>query len=111
MAEPVVSLGATFPLVPFFPKDAVDARLKKVTESRCVIVKPWCVGREQPRTGLFGMELVEHLSKIALMLDNWGSEPLDPAVVEALSKKGRPSSAERGKKEQKSARRRIQFIC
>ena len=46
------------------------------------------------------MELVEHLAKIALVARQLGGPvPLESSVVDALCKKGRPSSAAPGRED------------
>ena len=103
MAEPVVSLGNTIPLVPFFPPK--DTRLDSVIEEGFgkadVLLLAnhgvLAVGATLEQAFL-RIELVEHLAKIALVARQLGGPiPLEPSVVDALSKKGRPSSAAKGR--------------
>ena len=105
MAEPVVSLGTTIPLVPFFPpKDsrldsAIEEGLRKADVLLLANHGALSVGATFEQAFL-RMELVEHLAKIALVARQLGGAiPLDSSVVAALSKKGRPSSAAKGREE------------
>ena len=109
MAEPVVSLGTTIPMIPFFPPkdDRLDSAIEEGLQKSDVLLLAnhgvLAVGATLEQAFL-RMELVEHLAKIALVARQLGGPiPLDSAVVQALSKKGRPSSAAKGReKSQKS---------
>ena len=103
MAEPVVSLGNTIPLVPFFPpKDtrldsAIEEGLRKADVLLLANHGVLTVGSTFEQAFL-RMELVEHLAKIALVARQLGGGiPLESSVVDALSKKGRPSSVAKGR--------------
>ena len=98
MAEPVVSLGAKVPLVPFFPPK--DERLDRVIAeglqeadvlmlaNHGVLSVGGCFEQAFLR-----MELVEHLCKIALVAHQLGGPVRLPQnIVEKLSSKGRPKS-------------------
>ena len=105
MAEPVVSLGKTIPLIPFFPPK--DARLDSVIEEGFGKADVLMLANHGVLTvgatleqAFLRMELVEHLAKIALVARQLGGPiPLDSSVVDALCKKGRPSSAAKGREE------------
>ena len=103
MAEPVVSLGTTIPLVPFFPpKDSrLDTAIEEGLSKSDVLLLAnhgvLTVGATFEQAFL-RMELVEHLAKIALVARQLGGPiALDSSVVESLSQKGRPSSAAKGR--------------
>jgi L-fuculose-phosphate aldolase len=103
MAEPVVSLGATIPLVPFFPPkdDRLDKAIAEGLEKGDVLMLAnhgvLSVGANFEQAYL-RIELVEHLSKIALIARQLGGViPLSSDIVGTLSAKGRPSSAAKGK--------------
>ena len=103
MAEPVVSLGKTIPLVSFFPPK--DPRLDSVIEEGFGKADVLMLANHGVLTvgatfeqAFLRMELVEHLAKIALVARQLGGPiPLDASVVDALAKKGRPSSAAKGR--------------
>lgn len=108
MAEPVVSLGKTIPLVPFFPpKDkSLDVEIEKAFAHADVVLLAnhgvLAVGATLEQAYL-RMELVEHLAKIALVARQLGGPiPLANSVVDSLAKKGRPSSAAKGREERKA---------
>jgi len=104
MAEPVVSLGPTIPLIPFFPPG--DSRLDTVIEEGFAKADVLMLANHgvlavgaNLEQAFLRIELVEHLAKIALVARQVGGiKPLSAAVVEKLSAKGRPSSAMEGKK-------------
>ena len=107
MAEPVVSLGRTIPLIPFYPPK--DPRLDVVIEEGFgkadVLMLAnhgvLAVGATLEQAFL-RIELVEHIAKIALVARQVGGViPLDSDVVDKLCAKGRPSSAVDGKTPQK----------
>lgn len=105
MAEPVVSLGKTIPLVSFFPPK--DARLDSVIEEGFGKADVLMLANHGVLTvgatleqAFLRMELVEHLAKIALVARQLGGPiPLDSSVVDALCKNGRPSSAAKGRED------------
>ena len=103
MAEPVVSLGRCIPLVPFFPPkdprldDAIAAGLERGDVLMLANHGVLAVGANFEQAYL-RIELVEHLSKIALVARQLGGViPLSTDLVERLSAKGRPSSSATGK--------------
>ena len=98
MAEPVVSLGPEIPMVPYFrPGDpALSAAIGEALQRADVIllerhgVLAVGGGFEQ---AFLRMELLEHVSKIALNATMIGeARCLDEVEIEALVKKGRPPS-------------------
>jgi L-fuculose-phosphate aldolase len=111
MAEPIVSLGKTIPLVPFFPPkdERLDAAIEKALAISDVVLLAnhgvLAVGATLEQAFL-RIELVEHLAKIALVARQLGGPiPLDASVVESLAKKGRPSSAAEGRIEKTESKR------
>lgn len=98
MAEPVVSLGADVPLVPFHPPKApaLDRALAAALASSDVVLLQnhgvLTVGGSCEQA-LLRMELVEHLAQICLVARQLGGpKPLSQDTVRALSKRGRPAS-------------------
>ncbi len=98
MAEPVVTLGPTLPVLPYRrPKspDWVAGMDRALTSADAVVLERHGLltvggGFEQ---ALLRMELVEHLAKIALVASQLGGvRPLPAEDVAALSAKGRPKS-------------------
>lgn len=103
MAEPVVSLGKSIPLVPFFPPkdtrldDAIVEGLGKGDVLMLANHGVLSVGANFEQAYL-RIELLEHLSKIVLVARQLGGViPLSTELVERLSSKGRPSSSAKGK--------------
>jgi L-fuculose-phosphate aldolase len=99
MAEPIVSLGRTIPLVPFFPPKAreLDEALASALQQSDVVLLSshgvLVVGGSCEQA-LLRLELVEHLARITLAAKSLGGpHALDPAVVDALSARGRPRSS------------------
>ena len=98
MAEAIVSLGPTIPLIPFFPpKDPrLSVEIEKGFQQSDVLMLAnhglLSVGGSFEQAFL-RMELVEHLCKILLVAKQMGgAKPLSSEVVEKLSKRGRPPS-------------------
>ena len=98
MAEPIVSLGANIPLVPFFPpKDPrLDVVIEEALQTADVLMLTnhgvLSVGGSFEQAFL-RLELVEHLCKIALVAHQLGGPvALERNVVEQLAAKGRPTS-------------------
>jgi L-fuculose-phosphate aldolase len=98
MAEPVVSLGPTIPMVPFFPPKAedLDRALAKALQVADVVLLAGhgvlTVGGDCEQA-LLRLELVEHLARItSAALPLGGARPLDRALVATLAAKGRPKS-------------------
>jgi L-fuculose-phosphate aldolase len=88
MAEPVVSLGARVPVVPFLAPGADAGPLAEhLHEADAVLLGghgALTVGADA-ETALLRMELIEHLARIALTAHQLGGPtPLSPDVVEAL---------------------------
>ena len=99
MAEPVVSLGKSIPLVPFFPPKSkeLENEIERALQHADVIMMAnhgvLAVGGSFEQAFL-RLELVEHLAKIALVANQLGGVvPIPSHVVEQLSKKGRPKSS------------------
>ncbi len=98
MAEPVVSLGATIPMVPFFPPG--DPRLDRALADALRGADAVLLANHGVLTvggsceqALLRMELVEHVAKIKLVATQLGgARPLAPSVVDKLAAKGRPAS-------------------
>jgi L-fuculose-phosphate aldolase len=99
MAEPVVSLGASVPLVPFYPPK--DDRLSKAI-SEALINSDVIMLANHGVLSIGGsfeqaflrMELVEHLCKIALVAHQLGGPVRLPKdLIAKLSSKGRPKSS------------------
>ncbi len=93
MAEPVVSLGPKIPLVPFgMPGDpALDAALADALRGADVVMLAnhgvLAVGPDL-ETCMLRIELVEHISKIALVAKQLGGPVVLPAVlIEKLTEK------------------------
>jgi L-fuculose-phosphate aldolase len=93
MAEPIVSLGAEIPLVPFgLPGEkALDASIASALERADAVMLGnhgvITVGPDLD-TCLLRMELVEHMCKIALAATQLGgTKPLPHSVVQKLSEK------------------------
>jgi L-fuculose-phosphate aldolase len=98
MAEPVVSLGARIPLVPFFPpKDPrLDEAIAEGLQDADVLLLEnhgaLSVGGSFEQAFL-RLELLEHIAKIALVSHQLGgAKALDPDLVRTLAKRGRPLS-------------------
>ena len=98
MAEPVVSLGPTVPLVPFAltGSDELKASLQESIQHADVLMLAnhgaVAVGGSFEQA-LLRMELVEHLCKIKLVAEQAGGVvPLSQQVVAQLAKKSRPPS-------------------
>ena len=98
MAEPVVSLGPTVPLVPFAltGSDELNASLQEAIQNADVLMLAnhgvVAVGGSFEQA-LLRVELVEHLCKIKLVAEQMGGVvPLAEEVVVQLSKKSRPPS-------------------
>jgi L-fuculose-phosphate aldolase len=98
MAEPIVSLGAVIPMVPFSrPKaPALDRALAEaLAHSDVVLLEQHgvlTVGGSCEQA-LLRMELVEHIARISLKaMQLGGARTLEQSVVEALSARGRPPS-------------------
>jgi L-fuculose-phosphate aldolase len=98
MAEPIVSLGPTIPLVPFFPpksKDLDRALASALQQADVVLLANHgvlAVGGSCEQA-LLRMELVEHLAKITLAARSLGGpKKLSSDVVRSLAAKGRPAS-------------------
>ncbi len=98
MAEPVVSLGPTIPMVPFFPPKAeeLDAALARALQVADVVLLAGhgvlAVGGDCEQA-LLRLELVEHLARItSAALPLGGARPLDQTLVAKLAAKGRPKS-------------------
>jgi len=99
MAEPVVTLGPTIPVVPYHrPKDkALDAAIgQALLEADVALLDRHgviAVGGSFEQAFL-RLELVEHLAHIAAEATSLGGvRPLPRAEVEALAAKGRPPSS------------------
>lgn len=99
MAEPVVSLGASVPTVPFFPpKDGrLDRALARALQDADAVLLAnhgvLTVGGSCEQA-LLRMELVEHIARIKLVATQLGgARPLPRETVAALAKKGRPASS------------------
>jgi L-fuculose-phosphate aldolase len=99
MAEPVVSLGAEVPMVPYFrPGDpALSAAIGAALQGADVVLLErhgvLAVGGSFEQAYL-RMELVEHLATIALAAHQLGGARTMPSSeVAALAKKGRPASS------------------
>lgn len=98
MAEPVVSLGPTIPLVPFHPpkSEQLDRALAAALQKADVVLLGshgvLAVGGNCEQA-LLRMELVEHLARITVAARSLGgAKKLEPALIEKLSSKGRPKS-------------------
>ena len=98
LAEAVVSLGPTIPVVEAAaPGDAaLDAGVRRALAQADVVILLGhgllTVGGS-PEQALLRMELVEHLARIALLAAPVGGvRALDPALVARLGAKGRPPS-------------------
>ncbi|MEC8382442.1 MAG: class II aldolase/adducin family protein [Myxococcota bacterium] len=98
MAEPVVSLGARIPLIPFRLPSAEDLfeRIAEGLADADVLMLAnhgvLAVGGSFEQAFL-RLELVEHIAKIALVAHQLGGAVSIPtATVEALRQKGRPPS-------------------
>lgn len=99
MTEPVVSLGASIPLIPFFsPKSKdLEQEIERALQKTDVIMMAnhgvLAVGGSFEQAFL-RLELVEHLSKIALVANQLGGAVAIPSnIVEELSQGGRPKSS------------------
>jgi len=99
MAEPVVTLGPTIPVVPYHrPKDpaldgAIGAALREADVALLDRHGVIAVGGSFEQA-LLRLELVEHLAKIAQAAAGLGGTRRLPAdEIAALSKKGRPASS------------------
>jgi L-fuculose-phosphate aldolase len=104
IAEAVVSLGATIPLLPFARpgKDAANALTPVVGECDAVLLANHGVLSWGPSVELayLRMELVEHLARIALLAQaNGGVRPLPddaiPPLLEARAKAGLGQAADK----------------
>lgn len=98
MAEPVVSLGPTLPVVPWHPPgdgEGDRALARALGDADAVLLDRHgviTVGGSFEQA-LLRMELVEHLARIALVAGQLGGvRPLPAEQVAALSSKGRPPS-------------------
>ncbi|MCK6504660.1 class II aldolase/adducin family protein [Myxococcota bacterium] len=98
MAEPVVSLGPTLPVVPWHrPGDAEGDRAvaRALAQADAVLLDRHgvlTVGGSFEQA-LLRMELVEHLARVALVAQQLGGvRPLPAEDVAALAAKGRPPS-------------------
>lgn len=98
MAEPVVSLGKSIPMLPFMlPNDALlfPKMAEALKEADVVMLANHgvlAVGGSFEQA-LLRLELVEHLAKIALVAHQLGGPvPIPVHIVEALSQNGRPKS-------------------
>jgi len=98
MVEPIVSLGANIPLVPFYPpkEDKLSKAISEALINSDVVMLAnhgvLSIGGSFEQAFL-RMELVEHLCKIALVAHQLGGPVRLPSgLVEQLSKKGRPKS-------------------
>ncbi len=98
MAEPVVSLGPSVPMVPYFRPgdpaltDAIGAALQDADVVLLERHGVLAVGGSFEQAYL-RMELVEHVAKIGLVAQQLGgARPLPASEIAALSKKGRPKS-------------------
>lgn len=99
MPEPVVSLGKKIPLIPFFPPKSkeLEREIERALQNADVIMMAnhgvLAVGGSFEQAFL-RLELVEHLSKIALVANQLGGAASIPSeVIEQLAKKGRPKSS------------------
>lgn len=109
MAEPVVSLGDTIPLIPFFPSgdSRLDAAIGQGLEKADVVLLAnhgvLAVGATFEQAYL-RIELLEHIAKIALVARQLGgAQPIPSEVVMKLCAKGRPSSSSTGEASQSSS--------
>lgn len=99
LAEAVVSLGPTLPVVPAAPPQ--DPALDLGVQEALLVADVVILGGHglltvggSPEQALLRMELVEHLARIAwLALPMGGARPLSADLVAQLSAKGRPASS------------------
>ena len=97
-----MSLGATIPLIDFFPpKDprldhAIEEGLRNADVLLLANHGVLAVGKDLEQAFL-RIELVEHLAKIKMVAQQLGgARPLPQELVDKLGKKGRPASHAHG---------------